>query len=386
MAGVGLIAFGEDAGRAEHFLGEGTGEFARNEQVVQQSLLVIAGRDVDFAEFEGFRDGEVDLKGGQQGFRRLIVEMEMFDEFHIAHAGGIGGELPQFLERAGGAGLGERTGDGLDFVADDDQSVDGDIRVIKTDLGQVAEGVFADHAEQCGALGVGALDRLARAVGAHAVAGVARDPAVLEEQGAGVAGADVDDQRGVIAHRRQVLEAAPGFQIDQARHFPVVDGADAQAAGDADAVHERLVVSGLAENVGGGGAGDVVRVEPEFGEGFLIAHDDRNHPLGGGKADAALAENVAGHRGRLFEEINRGERAVGRAFGHHHGNRTRADVQGGGERFGGGRRFGGFPDFRHRHRTTRDGPGFNPECVTGAELTTAGSRGRTACRTRGGSR
>ena len=260
VAGVGLIALGEDAGRAQDFLGEGAGEFARDQQVVQQSLLVFAGGDVDFAEFEGFRDGEVDFEGGQQGFGGLIVEVETFDEFHIAHAGGVRGELAQVLSEQALPAWVSDAGDGLDFVADDDQAIDGDIRVIETDLGEVAEGVFADDAQQCGALGMGGLDRLAGAVGAHAVAGVAGDPAVVEKQRAGVSGADVDDQRGVLAHRRQVLEAAAGFQIDQARHFAIVDGADAQAAGDADAVHEGFVVASLAEDVGGGGAGDAVGI------------------------------------------------------------------------------------------------------------------------------
>ena len=98
--------------------------------------------------------------------------------------------------------------------------------------------------------------------------------AVVEKQRAGVSRADVDDERGVLAHGRHVAEPAAGFQIDEAGHLAIVDDAHAQAAGDADAVHEGLVVSRLAEDVGGGGAGDVVGIDAEFGEGFLKALDD----------------------------------------------------------------------------------------------------------------
>jgi hypothetical protein len=67
---------------------------------VKQALFVIAGRDVDLAEPEGFRDGEIDLQRGKQRFGRLIVETIALDQLHIAHAGGGGGELAQGLERA----------------------------------------------------------------------------------------------------------------------------------------------------------------------------------------------------------------------------------------------------------------------------------------------
>ena len=329
VAGVGLIAFRQDPGGAEDFLGEGAGEFLRDEQVVEQSLLVFAGGDVDLAELEGFGDGEVDFKGGEQGLGGLIVELETLHEFHIAHVGGVGGELAQGLDRANLGGLGKRGSDGLQLVADDHQAVDADIRVVEADLREIPVGVLADDPEHGRTFRVGTLHRLARPVGAHAVAGVARDEAVLKQKRSGVARTHVQDQRGVLAHGGQVEQAAAGFQIDEPGHFPVVDGADPQSAGDADAVHEGLMVGRLAEDVGGHRAGDGVGVEPEFGEGFLIALDDSHDPLGGGRADAAAPENVAGDRRGLFEEIDRDERAVLLALRDHHGDRTRADVQGG---------------------------------------------------------
>jgi hypothetical protein len=146
---------------------------------VQQALLVVAGGDVDVGELEGFRDGEVDLQRGQQRLGGLVVELETFHQFHIAHARGFGGELPQRLSGRRCC-RGERHGDRLDLVADDDQPSIFTSEIIEADLGEVAEGVFADDAQQGGAFGVGALHRLAGAVGAQPVAGVAGDPAVLK--------------------------------------------------------------------------------------------------------------------------------------------------------------------------------------------------------------
>jgi hypothetical protein len=54
VAGIGLVAVGQDAGGAQDFLGEGAGEFAGDEEVVQQSLFVFAGGDVDFRRGRGF--------------------------------------------------------------------------------------------------------------------------------------------------------------------------------------------------------------------------------------------------------------------------------------------------------------------------------------------
>ena len=105
VAGIRLIAFRENAGGAQHFLGEGAGEFLRDEQVVKQSLLVFAGGDVDVVELERLRDGEVDFQRGQQRLGGLIVELEAFHQLHIAHVRGVRGELAQGLERADLVGL-----------------------------------------------------------------------------------------------------------------------------------------------------------------------------------------------------------------------------------------------------------------------------------------
>ncbi|MEY4242622.1 MAG: hypothetical protein RLZZ245_207 [Verrucomicrobiota bacterium] len=94
---------------------------------MEEALFVFAVRNMDFLEFEGFRDGEVNFEGGEEGFCGLVVELEAFHEFDIAEVRGVGGELAEGFGRAGLAGAGERGGDGLDFVADDDDSVDGDV-------------------------------------------------------------------------------------------------------------------------------------------------------------------------------------------------------------------------------------------------------------------
>ena len=241
---------------------------------MQQSLFVLAGGNMDFAQLQGLCDGEVDFQSRDQRVGGLIVELEAFHQLHITEVRGIGRELAQGLERANLAGFRQGLGDGLDFVADEDDSINVDVRVVEADLREVAVGVFADHAQQGGAFRVGGLDRLARAVGAHAVAGVAGDQAVLKQQRPRVAGTDMQNQRDALAHRWQIEQAAAGLQIDQARHFPVIDGADPQPAGDADAVHHRFVVGGFAEDVGCHRAGHGVRVEAQLGERFLVAPDD----------------------------------------------------------------------------------------------------------------
>ena len=111
-------------------------------------------------------------------------------------------------------------------------------------------------------------------MGAHAVAGVAGDETILKQQCSRVAGADMKHKRRAFFHAGQVTETAAGLEIDQARHFAIVDRAKAQTAGDADPVHEGFLILCLAENVGDGGACDLVGVEAEFVDGFLEIADD----------------------------------------------------------------------------------------------------------------
>lgn len=294
-------------------------------------MFVFAVRDVDFGELEGFGDGEVDFEGGEECFGGLVVELEAFDGFDIGEGGGFGGELAEGFEGAGFGALVEGACDGLDFVADEDEAFDGEVGVVEAELGEVSGGVFADDAEEGGAFGVGVLDGFASAVGAEAVGGVAGDAAFLEEECAGVSGADVDDEGGVFPHGREVVEAAAGFEVDEASHFAIVDGGDAQSAGDADAVHDGFVVGGLGEDVGGDGAGDGVWVEAELGEGFLIALDDGDDAFGGGGGDVAAAEDVACEWGGLFEEVDGAEGAIGVDGGDHEGDGSCADVESGDE-------------------------------------------------------
>ena len=84
VSGVGLVALCQDACGAQDILGEGACELPGDEEVMEQSLFVFAVRDVDLVELEGFSDGEIDLQRGQEGLCCLIVEVEPFDEFHIA--------------------------------------------------------------------------------------------------------------------------------------------------------------------------------------------------------------------------------------------------------------------------------------------------------------
>ena len=155
-------------------------------------------------------------------------------------------------------------GHGLNLIANEDEPVDRDIGEVEADLGEVARYVFADDPQHRGALGMRTLDSLAGAVRAHPIARVAGDEPVLKQQGAGVAGAHMHHQRGVLAQFRQILEAAPRLQIDQARHFAIVDNGHPQAAGDADTVHHGFVVARLTEDVSRRCPGHVVRIETKL--------------------------------------------------------------------------------------------------------------------------
>lgn len=112
-------------------------------------------------------------------------------------------------------------------------------------------------------------------------------------------------------------KAATGFEVNEARHFTVVDDGHIQSTGDADAIHDVLVVGGLAEDIGGDGAGDGVRVNPEFSDRFLKIPDDRDDALGGLLTDFAFAENVPCECGGLFEEIDDVEFALPIALSDH---------------------------------------------------------------------
>lgn len=83
----------------------------------------------------------------------------------------------------------------------------------------------------------------------------------------------------------------------------------------------------LTEDVGGGSTGDRAGVDPDPAERFSIALDDRYHPLSGGQTDAAVAENIAGKRCRLFGEIDGFERNALRPPRSHHGHRAVPDVK-----------------------------------------------------------
>lgn len=98
-----------------------------DEEVMEKSLFVLAGGDVDVLELEGFCDGEVDFKRGDEGLGSLVVELEAFDEFDVAVGGGVCGKLAEVLEGADLSGLGEGWGNGLDFVTDDDEAIDLDV-------------------------------------------------------------------------------------------------------------------------------------------------------------------------------------------------------------------------------------------------------------------
>ena len=293
---------------------------------MEQALLVFGGGDVNLFEVERFRDGEVDLQRGDECLGGLVVELEALDRLKVAEVRSFGSEFAEVFQRTGLVIFRQGRGDRLDFVADEDDAVDGDIGKIETELSKVPRGVFADDAQQREAFRVGCFDRLAGAVRAHPVAGVAGDQAFLEKQGAGVAGADVNHESGALAHRREMLDAAAGLEVDQAGHFPVIDHGNRQPAGDANSIQDRFMVRRLVEDVGGDGAGEIVWIEAEFGKCLLVAADDGDDALGGGVRDHVAAEDVLRERRRLLQEVDGGEVPLFVALGDDDRHGAGADV------------------------------------------------------------
>ena len=147
VTGIGLVSVRQNPCGTQYLGGEGVGEFARGEKIMQETLLVFADRDVDFLERKRFGDREVDLQRGDQRLGGLVIELKTFDRFQIAESRGFGGEMTQFFQRTGLVVFGDETGDRLDFITDQHEAFDRDIGVVVTELGEVSGRVFADHAQ-----------------------------------------------------------------------------------------------------------------------------------------------------------------------------------------------------------------------------------------------
>lgn len=114
---------------------------------MEQALFVFAEGDVDVFEAKGFGGRDIDFQGGEQGFGGLVIEPEFTDDFDIAECGCLCGEIAEGFDGAIGLGAGDLFGDRLDFITNDDDAVDGDVRVVVAELGKVAVCVFADEAK-----------------------------------------------------------------------------------------------------------------------------------------------------------------------------------------------------------------------------------------------
>ena len=201
---VRRILAGENFRRADHLGLESGGEGRGKGEVAEESAFVIAARDAEVLEFEGFSDGEIDLERGEDCFAGVEIELVGTDAFFAAVSGGFPGEGAEVFQGGACAAAGEEEFEKLDFVAHDDHVLDHFVLVVEDELIDLSTDVFVDDAEEGGAVGVHGDDGFAAAVGAEAIAGVAHDAAVLEEQGAGVAGADVHDEGGALLHRGRV--------------------------------------------------------------------------------------------------------------------------------------------------------------------------------------
>ena len=328
--GVGLVLSGEDFRGADHLGLEAGGEGGGDGEVEEEAAFVVAVGDADVGEFEGVGDGEVDFEGGEDGLGGVEVELVGADAFLAGEAGGLAGEGAEVFEGAAESAAGEEGIEELDFVADDDDVLDGFVLVVEAHLSDLTADVFVDDAEEGGAVGVGGFHGLAAAVGAEAVAGVAFDAALLEEEGAGVAGADVHDEGGALLHGRRVEEAAAGLEVDEAGHLAVVEDLDAESAGDAEAVLEDIAVAGFGEDVGGHDAFEFQGADAELAEGFEEAEEDLDGAFGGGAGDLSDPEDVPGEGEGLFHELDGFGRGVGRVLGadDEHGDAAGTDVDG----------------------------------------------------------
>lgn len=130
----------------------------------------------------------------------------------------------------------------MDFVTDDDEGFDFFVEVVEADLFEIAAGMLADEIEQGWTLGVGLVNSFACAVSAEAIGCVASNDAFFEKKCPCISGADVDDECAVALHGGSVHEAASCFQINETRHFTIIDRVDVEAASNAHAVEKDVMI------------------------------------------------------------------------------------------------------------------------------------------------
>ena len=170
----------------------------------------------------------------------------------------------------------------------------------------------------------------AGAVRPQAIARVAIDAALAEEEDARVSRADVDHQGIARLHAGHVLEPSTGLEVDEAGHLPVVEHLEVEPAGDVEPVEEDLHVLSFGQDVGGHRTLDLVQIDAHFAQRLAEPEEDLDGVLGGGPADAAPAEDVACEGEGLFEKLDLVSGLIAaRGLSNQHGNRTGSDVNGG---------------------------------------------------------
>ena len=93
-------------------------------------------------------------------------------------------------------------------------------------------------------------------MGAETVGFVFVNVAFGEEEGTGVAGADMSDEGEFFLHGVDFMKTAQGFEVDEAGHFAIVENLDGQSGGDCESVGEGFFVIGFREDVGDDDSGD----------------------------------------------------------------------------------------------------------------------------------
>ena len=147
----------------------------------------------------------------------------------------------------GGLGMGYTVRSALDGLGTKAQVVVAELvpAVVKWNrefLADLAGNLFADEAQERGAVSVARFHGFAGAVRPQAIARVAIDAALAEEEDARVSRADVDHQGIARLHAGHVLEPSTGLEVDEAGHLPVVEHLEVEPAGDVEPVEEDLHV------------------------------------------------------------------------------------------------------------------------------------------------
>ena len=165
----------------------------------------------------------------------------------------------------------------------------------------------------------GIADGDAGAVGSHAVAGVVGDTPFIEQKEARVAGAHMQHQHALGGKFLMLIEQSAGIQVEQAGHLAIVHHLQLHAAGNLQAVHQRVQVAHVQQNIGGQQAHLHRAGQAVFRQQFIVSLGNLHAAVHGVAGDAAAVEHIVRQLHRLGEHIQHACAAL-ILLCHHHGD------------------------------------------------------------------